>query len=53
MGEQIEALKHDADAFANWVWVKTDSGDLGFIEQDGSVVNSLEQVDAAQQSGLA
>lgn len=53
MRKQIETLKDDADAATDGVWVETDRSDFGVVEQDRSVVNSLEQVDATQQGRLA
>jgi hypothetical protein len=51
--EQVERLEHDPDPLADAVDVDARRGDLGAADDDPSGIDGLEQVDAAEQRGLA
>ena len=51
--EQVERLEHDPDPAPDPVDVDALGGDLLALDQDPAGVDGLDQVDAAQQRGLA
>ena len=53
MREQVEGLEDDPDPAPNPVQVDLAPGDLLAFHDDPAGVDRLEQVDAAQQGGLA
>jgi hypothetical protein len=53
VGKEVEGLKDDADARADWLWIEAGFGDVLAVEIDRAVVDGLQQVHAAQERRLA
>ncbi|MNI46491.1 hypothetical protein D3C73_1009570 [compost metagenome] len=53
MREKVEVLEHHADALAHPVEVHIGVSGLELAHVDGSCVGLLQQIDAAQEGGLA
>jgi hypothetical protein len=51
--KQIEALKHHANALANWVGIKAWNGDVFSVKKDFTVINWFKQVQTTQQCAFA
>jgi hypothetical protein len=51
--KQVEALEHQPHPLANGARIQFGLGDVLPVEKDLAIVNRLQQVDAAQDRGLA
>jgi hypothetical protein len=51
--EEVEVLEDHPDAPTNGIGVEAGKADVDTIEQDRSVVDGLQQIDAPQQGALS
>ena len=53
MGKEVEALEDHADASTDGIGVEAGFGDVGAVEDDRTIIDWFEQVDALQQGRFA